>query len=474
MSLRRRWSDARDRLPIGHRLHLVTPLRLSVAAVAAAAVLAMAVLSWPDTDAGPIASEIAVPSPSVAASESPAPSVAPSLSAVPTAIATPTASPAPTPAPTPMAEWDSLTWSDPFTPEYVMHLADVAPWDDGYVAVGSVVWDATSRTDAVFFSSPDGTRWSAMSEAQPATDRPPRHLAVMGDEVLAFSSLVVEGSAPLVWSSLQGVTWSPVAVDWRDAWSALDLGPMPASWDITQHAPVTGLVDVASGSGGVVVIGNAYADDGMAPVLLHSVDGRTWSETSLPADSPSAMLNSVVARAGGFVAVGAVGIGPDTATAMPAAWTSNDGVTWTRTNVEGNAFTDPLLGGEFGPLLSGADGLVTCRGNREMGAGGPRFWMPFLSADGTRWDVADDLNGSPACGWAADDGRRLVVLGPSMAPIPWPGLSMAWVSTDGANWTPMELSATLPDMLERFWVVPDGVIYAGVQSFWFGTPEPGP
>jgi hypothetical protein len=27
----------------------------------------------------------------------------------------------------------------------------------------------------------------------------------------------------------------------------------------------------------------------------------------------------------------------------------------------------------------------------------------------------------------------------------------------------------MTDQAERFWVVPDGVIYAGEQSFWFGT-----
>jgi hypothetical protein len=46
---------------------------------------------------------------------------------------------------------------------------------------------------------------------------------------------------------------------------------------------------------------------------------------------------------------------------------------------------------------------------------------------------------------------------------------MAWVATDGVTWEPLAVSRTLTDMLERFWVVPDGVIYAGEQSFWFGT-----
>ena len=54
-------------------------------------------------------------------------------------------------------------------------------------------------------------------------------------------------------------------------------------------------------------------------------------------------------------------------------------------------------------------------------------------------------------------------------PAQWPGISEGWVSTDGATWTPMSQSRVVDDMVEAMWVVPDGVIYAGVQSFWFGT-----
>jgi hypothetical protein len=48
-------------------------------------------------------------------------------------------------------------------------------------------------------------------------------------------------------------------------------------------------------------------------------------------------------------------------------------------------------------------------------------------------------------------------------------VTVASASTDGVEWHLLELGSTLTDRLERFWVVPNGVIYAGEQSFWFGT-----
>jgi hypothetical protein len=48
------------------------------------------------------------------------------------------------------------------------------------------------------------------------------------------------------------------------------------------------------------------------------------------------------------------------------------------------------------------------------------------------------------------------------------------MSLDGVRWTELALSHAMTDPPERFWVVPDGVIYAGEASFWFGTPTFGP
>lgn len=109
-----------------------------------------------------------------------------------------------------------------------------------------------------------------------------------------------------------------------------------------------------------------------------------------------------------------------------------------------------------------------------MTAGGPRYLMGWVSADGRTWEMEPDPNTSASCGWMAGDGTRILALGPRPLPDPgtWPGLSQAWVSTDGVTWIPLTVSETITDMVEAWWVVPDGLIYSGVQSFWFGTATP--
>ena len=481
MSLRFRLSDITERAPLGQRLWFATPMRLSMVAAAAVAVLALAILFLPRETIGPSPSESpsAAP-PSAESTQTVAPTPAPSV--VPTSV--PTLEPTTMPEPTaePSAEWSGLMWSDPVTPSFTVHLNDLLPWRDGYVAVGEVPIDAT-RSEAAFLSSSDGLNWAVEDLVDPGLDRFPQHLVRLGDELLAFSHpsidmLPMAGSTiPLIWQSNDGASWSLLdSQSWRDAWRGLVVGHMPASWDTIQYDPTTGLVDVASGPQGLVAIGNSFTAgdmDGMVPAVVYSADGRSWSRGSLPDDSPSAIVNSVASRGVGFVTVGAVNVGPQPGTAVPAAWYSTDGLTWTRATVQDVPSLARGLHGEFGPLVAGSDGLVTCLSSREMGAGGWRFMYPWISTDGTTWGEAsvDLANRVPLCGWTASDGNRIVALGGRPAPTgqPWPGVTGAWLSSDGATWEPLTLSATLTDMLERFWVVPDGVIYAGEQSFRFGV-----
>jgi len=473
-------ASSRGEVGAASRTRFSTPLLVSIIAIVVIGVVAIAFILFSGSGTGPVASD------------SPEPTATTETTPIPTLEPTPTPTPptpSPEPSPTLVAGWTGLNWSDPVTPSFVVHLKDLVAWGDGYVAVGEVVLDAT-RNEAAFLTSPDGLNWSVRYQVDPGADRFPRHLVILGDELLAFShpntdALGLPGaSESLVWRSADGMTWSAVdSQSWRDGWSGLVIGPMPAGWDDLQHPIPTGLVDVASGPAGLVAIGNSYGADGLVPVVLHATDGRDWSPVRLPADAVSPLLSAVVPYDGGFVLVGAVEAGPRADSATPAAWFSADGAIWLRATVDVDAalFPDGLAGiGEIGDVTVGAEGLVGWWGQRGPTAGGPQFMAAWTSADGRTWEPRDLNAALPhlAHAYVAGDGVRIVALGPAPStatdPALWPGLSQAWISNDGVSWTTLSVPRELYDFVERMWVVPDGVIYAGVESFWFGSPTVAP
>jgi hypothetical protein len=399
----------------------------------------------------------ATPTPSVEESPAPSPS------------GQPTSEPTPVPSVAPL-DWIGIEWSVPVTPSFTVHLADLVPWGDQYVAVGEVV--EGGQSEGAFLVSPDGLNWTVTQRASS-----PRILVAYGNELLAFAGpdsdgLPAEGGQR-IWRSTDGMSWASVdSPTWDDAWAGLMLGSTPEGWDPTQWEIQSGLVDVASGPAGLVAIGNSFAQEGMVPVVLHSTDGIQWSAVGLPADSTSPMLLSVSPYRDEFVAVGAVNVGPDETAAVAAAWFSADGTTWLSGSVEDGPLFPDGIGFEFGPLVSGADGVVTCWGSRGITVGGPRYSIAWVSADGQSWQMEPDPDASPACGWMAGDGTRMVALAPVPHPSTgqaWPGVSEAYVSLDGLTWTQITVSQTITDQVEKWWVVPDGLVYSGVQSFWFGA-----
>ena len=381
-----------------------TPVLVSIIAVVVMAVLAIAYIVFSGGGPGPVASG------------SPEPTATATAEATATATPEPTPTqaqtPSPEPTPTPIARWTGLTWSDPVTPSFVVHLNDLVAWGDGYVAVGEVVVDAT-HSDGAFLTSPDGLDWTVRAQ-QAAVLGFPRHLVALGEEILAFShpntDVLPLSLEPLVWSSSDLTTWSLVdSPSWRQAWSGLVIGPMPAGWDELQQPIPTGLVDVASGPAGLVAIGNSYGEDGLVPVVLHSTDGREWSAVSLPADSVSPLLSAVVPYGGGFVLVGAVDAGPRIDSATPAAWYSSDGVSWSSATVkvDPRLFPSGIVGiGEMGDVTAGSDGLVGWSGARGMTAGGPRFMARWTSSDGRTWEPRDTNTARPGLAHALRSRRR--------------------------------------------------------------------
>ena len=423
---------------------------------------------------------------------SPSPSFAPTATPVVTAEQTPTDEPtvAPTaqPTPEPLAQWTGLTWSDPVTPSSTMYLRDVVPWEDGYVAAGRIPVGA-GLSQAAFFTSPDGLHWTVTYQIDPVGERFPEHLVVFDDSLFAFSPRAADDveiilpsggySGPLIWTSSDGVDWEFVdSPSWEDGWAGArqHVGGLPPTWDQAQIPILTGLVAVAAGPTEMVAIGNTFGTDEMVPVVLRSTDGSTWTEVSLPPDSPSALLHDVAAFAGGYALVGSVNVGSQADTATPAAWFSPDGVTWTRStvNVDEELYPAGIEGiGDFVRVEPGADGLLGWYGYREMVIGGPTRWQEWSSADGQTWVPLDQRAADPnRFAGVVGDGVRMVAVPNTWHPDTGQSspIDRAWVSTDGVTWSPLTWPA-LSDPSEGIWVVPDGVIYAGQQSFWFGAAQ---
>jgi hypothetical protein len=446
-----------------HAFAFDAPPGIAIVAVVVVALLVIGFMLWPVLNPGP--SETAPATASASPTPQPSVTLAPSPTPEPTATAEAT--------PTPIAEWTGLDWSEPVTPSFTVHLYDLVPWGDGQVAVGELPGQGWAS-----LTSPDGLTWTVQQRDFPGA---PRHLVALDDELFAFMPEVrpnppgtIVGAPPtsIIWRSTDGVTWTVVdSASWLDAWhDVIAVHDYPDGWSPAQHDPAIGLVDVASGPRGLVAIGNSFGTDAMAPIILHSGDGATWAPAELPNGSDSALLNSVVDHGGRFVVTGATGAWTEPAAATMAAWYSDDGLTWTQSTIEADEF-GLADGAELGPLWAADDGLLACRGNRGMTAGGWRYMDAWLSTDGTSWRYSPQPGPHPACDWSASDGTRIVTLGPRdhASPMPGPGVTVASASTDGVTWQSLELGSTLTDRLERFWVVPDGVLYAGEQSFWFGT-----
>ena len=450
MSLRFRLSHITERAPVGHRMWFATPMRLSMVAAAAVAVLALANIFLPREAIGPSPSEDPSAAPAVTVAPTPAPSVEPTTA--PTVEPTTEPTPATTPAPTGAAvtEWTGLVWSDPVTPSFTVHLYDLVPWGDGYVAVGEVpLGDA--RAEAVFLSSPDGVNWTVQYQTDPGVDRYPRYLETVGDELFAFSmgnadhpvTGMVIAAPPLVWRSSDGATWTLVdSPSWRAAWAD--------AW----------FLGVETGPDGIVAIGNhpageynqIYAD----PVVLRSIDGVDWDRMAVDGLSPQSVVTDIVGFRGVFALLGGTETSVVTGVGMPQAWFSDDGAKWTPAPVLGATEDDNQF--EWQAAQAGASGLlsrspVLCAGCIEE----PARWV---STDGRSWQRDVDAGVQVPDGLVASDGTRMVTL------IGQRGT--AWVSTDGMTWTELSLSHAMTDPTERFWVVPNGVIHAGEHSFWFG------
>jgi len=209
----------------------------------------------------------------------------------------------------------------------------------GYSSTGSFTFPVYRYDDAAVWTSVDGMMWSRVPH-DPAVFSPIQ-LQIMTDVTVGGPGLVAvghmvrgngfafEGLGALVWTSVDGMTWSLVPHD-------------EAIFDGPGNQYLTG---VAAGGPGLVAVGvdgGGYGRSVDAAVWT-SIDGFTWSR--VPHDETifgGAEIHSVTVGGPGLVAVGSSGVGGNNLDISKATeadknfatdsvvWTSTDGITWSR------------------------------------------------------------------------------------------------------------------------------------------------
>ncbi|HEX2626435.1 MAG TPA: hypothetical protein VHL56_05980 [Candidatus Limnocylindrales bacterium] len=173
-----------------------------------------------------------------------------------------------------------------------------------------------------------------------------------------------------------------VPPDWHPtAWTSDD----GSTWTLRamEDTPFTFPVSLARGSNGTLV---AVGRSGSDPVAWTSPDGAVWTPREVPVlgtDRTAERMTSVVATATGLVAGGSVG--PELLDRHARFWTSPDGSTWTPVPDDDAAFANAEVR-SIATLANGGLVAVGVAGSFQQPTGS----VAWTSPDGVRWTRVDD------------------------------------------------------------------------------------
>lgn len=230
-----------------------------------------------------------------------------------------------------------------------------------------------------------GDGWIGLMEAVAATES---GSVAVGRPVCTPGA---EGAEP---SDCHASVWTAtLAGGWTRApdQSGLEVGYM-----VSTSGPEPGMFDVAAGPSGIVAIGfaNDRTFDGLGVAIWRSSDTRTWQRAQVEPALFSARVAAVAAGPQGYVIVGyVIGAGPR---ARAAAWTSPDGVTWTRAADSADMAVGPCLDtgeepdcGGMRAVVATGSGFVAVGDARTGTAGKAIQPAAWTSGDGLTWERAD-------------------------------------------------------------------------------------
>ena len=256
----------------------------------------------------------------------------------------------------------------------------------------------------------------------------------------------------------------PVASPWV---RAVDQPSLAIGVEAPTSGPDKGIFDVTAGPAGFVAIGREYAE-GFGPGAWRSADGRRWETIAIGSNAANTFFVAIDSNPQGYVIVGYV-VDYGALTARAAAWSSTDGLTWTR--VADTAAMDvgpcqdtgeePDCGGMRSVAWTGSQFVAVGLARSDGGSvSRPAAWT---SPDGQAWTRVDsglDFDGHLSSVTA--DGSLLVAVGTICQPTCIDlANGVAATSRDGATWTvtPVAGSTELGD-----------VAFAGGYAFAVGAP----
>jgi hypothetical protein len=308
----------------------------------------------------------------------------------------------------------------------------------GFVAVGYAPPDWVPFA----WTSSDGDRWSIHPMGSTDFTFPVAVATSTDGTVVAVGR---SGREPVAWTTRDGVTWD------RHGVATLGDGGVPER-----------LTTVTTGPDGFVAGGSVGPElSDRHARFWRSADGITWQPVADDAVAfANAEVRSITAFNGGYVAVGVVGSVQQPTGAV--AWTSPDGVGWTRVD-------DPsFVGGVAVSVAPAPFGGLVAVGSLV----GRRSALSWISPDGRSWTRspgAPSLEHSGGFAWMTDVvgiGDVLIAVGDVQGLQR--GTAESWVSRDGLTWT-MSNSAPVQEGAEFYAIVPNGSGALAVGAF--GAPD---
>ena len=361
---------------------------------------------------------------------------------------------------------DGVAWQRvpglPSLPDAVLYEAtDIAAETGRLVIVGSAQTDSGAGSGNFAYVSPPFAPatvtlppWTALEFQGGAPRGSLQSVASAGSGfVAAAGETCVDGSDPRrcqasIWTAGAGEAWTRVP----------DQAGLDVSGDEGSTGPAAGAFDVAAGPAGMVAVGSAPAGGTWNKAAIwSSPDGRTWQRVDLAQSPLDAHFEAVTANERGFVIVGWVDdyrSSPTDIHGRAAAWTSTDGIAWTRAADTAGMDIGPCWDAQEGAFCGGmravaamAGGFVAVGHARTADSASGRLRpAAWTSPDGLTWTRRDaGLDFGGADGFLSDvtaGGFGVVAVGTACQPtckLAPPdgnaGAGVAAESIDGSAWS---------------------------------------